>query len=51
MDAKIDMLHRSGKIGQASSKVEKQSDGDSTGLEEVSRMFFCKVFIASYAHA
>ena len=44
MDAKIDMLHRSGKIGQASSKVEKQSGGDSTrfaGLEEVSRVFFC----------
>ncbi|KAH9081853.1 kinesin-domain-containing protein [Lactarius deliciosus] len=37
MDAKIDMLHRSGLVGQASSKVEKQSGGDSTrvaGLEE-----------------
>ncbi|KAF8272945.1 P-loop containing nucleoside triphosphate hydrolase protein [Lactarius quietus] len=38
MDAKIDMLHRSGMIGQASSKVETQSGGrDSTrvtGLEE-----------------
>ena len=45
MDAKIDMLHRSGMIGQASSKVEKQSGGDSTrvaGLEKVSRMFLCK---------
>ncbi|KAH9178910.1 kinesin-domain-containing protein [Lactarius sanguifluus] len=37
MDAKIDMLHRSGLVGQASSKAEKQSGGDSTrvaGLEE-----------------
>jgi hypothetical protein len=45
MDAKIDMLHRSGMIGQASSKVEKQWGGDSTrvaGLEEVSRKFLCK---------
>ncbi len=45
MDAKIDMLHRSGLIGQASSKAEKQSGGDSTrvaGLEEVSRMLLCK---------
>ena len=42
MDAKIDMLHRSGMIGQASNKVEKQSGGDSTRLEEVSRMFHCK---------
>lgn len=45
MDAKIDMLHRSGMIGQASNKVEKQSGGDSTRvteLEEVSRMFLCK---------
>lgn len=45
MDAKIDMLHRSGMIGQASDKVEKQSGGDSTRvaeLEEVSRMFLCK---------
>ena len=45
MDAKIDMLHRSGMIGQASNKVEKQSGGDSTrvaGLEEVSRMCLCK---------
>jgi hypothetical protein len=43
MDAKIDMLHRSGMIGQASSKVEKHSGGDSTraaGLEQVSRRFF-----------
>ena len=37
MDAKIDMLHRSGMIGQASNKVEKQS-----GLEEVSRITFLR---------
>jgi hypothetical protein len=39
MDAKIDMLHRSGMIGQASSKAGKHLGGDSTqieGLEEVS---------------
>ncbi|KAH9065928.1 kinesin-domain-containing protein [Lactarius vividus] len=37
MDAKIDMLHRSGLVGQASSKAEKQLGGDSTrvaGSEE-----------------
>ncbi|KAI9444981.1 kinesin-domain-containing protein [Lactarius indigo] len=32
MDAKIDMLHRSGLVGQASSKTKKQSSGDSTRL-------------------
>ncbi|KAN0134935.1 P-loop containing nucleoside triphosphate hydrolase protein [Lactarius tabidus] len=39
MDAKIDMLHRSGMIGQASSKAGKHLGGDSTqieGLEEPS---------------
>ncbi len=43
MDAKIDMLHRSGLIGQATRKVENPSGADSTqisGLEEVSRAFF-----------